>query len=264
MYAATYIGGSANFNALALHYGLIEEPVLFAGANAVDNVVTALWLAALLIIPGLMNRMTGKRVQIESGSSEPDSPVASMGDEAVMPARGMTLLSLSTLLALAFAGHWIAQVLSDELLLLGVAIPSVLILTTLAWLLAQLPLVQRLEGANLLGTYGAYLFLAVIGAYCDLASLMQLGRLGGLLLGFVSLAVLVHGIVVFGGGRLLRLPPEVLAVASSANIGGAATVLPIARSLGRMDQLLPGILAGSLGTAMGTYLGFLVVWLLGG
>jgi len=80
---------------------------------------------------------------------------------------------------------------------------------------------------------------------------------------FVALAVGIHGIVAFGAGRLFRLSPEMIAVASSANIGGATTVMPIARGLARMDLLLPGVLAGSLGTAVGTYAGFLMAWLLG-
>jgi uncharacterized protein YecT (DUF1311 family) len=66
----------------------------------------------------------------------------------------------------------------------------------------------------------------------------------------------------FGLGRLLRLSPATLAIASSANIGGALTIMPIATGLRRMDLFLPGILVGSLGNAIGTYAGFLMVgWL---
>jgi uncharacterized membrane protein len=74
--------------------------------------------------------------------------------------------------------------------------------------------------------------------------------------------VLVHGLVQFGVGRLLGLSPEMLAVASSANIGGAGTILPIARGLDRMDLLTPGMIAGALGNATGTYAGFMMVWFL--
>jgi uncharacterized membrane protein len=77
---------------------------------------------------------------------------------------------------------------------------------------------------------------------------------------FVALALLVHGLVLFGVGRLLRLSPETLAIASSANVGGTLTILPIARGLRRMDLLLPGILVGSLGNAIGTYAGFMMAW----
>ncbi len=78
----------------------------------------------------------------------------------------------------------------------------------------------------------------------------------------VGLAVLIHGLVLFGGGLLIKADPDVLAVASTANVGGSTTVLPLARSLNRDELLLPGILVGSLGSAVGTYLGFAVVGLL--
>jgi len=114
----------------------------------------------------------------------------------------------------------------------------------------------------MLGVFGSYLFLAVVGASCDLEALAGLGRVGGLLVLFVALVLLIHGLVQFGLGRLLRLSPEVLAIASSANVGGTLTIMPIATGLKRMDLLLPGILVGSLGNAIGTYAGFLMVgWL---
>jgi uncharacterized membrane protein len=254
MYVATYIGGGANFNALALHYGVVDEAALFAGANAVDNVATTLWIGALLVLPGLVHGLLRSR-PAAAGAATLDPPGSS-------PA--VTLGSLATLLALTLGAHWISGVISEASAARGAAIPAVLILTTLALLAAQLRPVQSLGGADLLGTYGAYMFLAVIGAYCDLAALAELGRIGGLLALFVGLAVLIHGAVAFGGGVLLRIEPEVMAVASSANIGGATTAMPIARSLGRMDLLLPGILAGSLGNAVGTYAGFLAAWWLGG
>lgn len=253
MYVATYVGGSANFNALALHYRVVDDGVLFAGANAVDNVITTAWIAALLVLPRLMHRLMG---------TQPGDAV--LGSAHVPSTeRPPTLGSLATLLALAIAGHWGSLVLADRLSSIAFAVPSILILTTLALAAAQLGVIRRLGGANLLGTYGAYLFLAVVGAYCDVASLVELGRLGLMLLLFVTLAVSIHGLVVFGAGALLRLQPEVMAVASCANIGGATTVMPIARGLARLDLLLPGILVGALGAALGTYLGFLTAWLLG-
>jgi uncharacterized membrane protein len=255
MYTATYIGGSANFNAVAINYGVMNEATLFAGANAVDNVVTAVWMAALLILPRAVHALLRTQHAV--------SNVEESASENSLNARPITLGSLTTLLALAFSAYWLSLALSAwSSQALGFRVPAILILTTLALAMAQLPQVQRLGGANMIGTYGAYLFLAVIGAYCDLAELAKLGELAALLLLFVSLAVLIHGVIVFGAGALLRLPPEMMAIASCANIGGPTTVMPTARSLGRMDLLLPGILVGSLGNAIGTYVGFLAVWLL--
>jgi uncharacterized membrane protein len=254
MYVATYIGGSANLNAVALNYGVVKQPILFAAANAVDNVITAVWLAALLVLPGIVHRLS---------KTQPGARVERRA-EALPTERPLTLQSFASLVALALGGQWASDLLSTWASRFGLEVPSILILTTLALGIAQVPAMRRLGGANLLGVYGSYLFLAVIGAYCDVSALVQLGHLGAMLLLLVTTAVLIHGVIVFGGGSLLRMPPEVLAVASCANIGGATTVMPIAEGLTRMDLLLPGILAGSLGAALGTYAGFLAVWALGG
>ena len=51
-------------------------------------------------------------------------------------------------------------------------------------------------------------------------------------------------------------------VASNANIGGATSAGALAIAIGRGDLRLPGILAGSLGNAIGTYAGFVIAELL--
>jgi uncharacterized membrane protein len=71
------------------------------------------------------------------------------------------------------------------------------------------------------------------------------------------MVVLAHGVVIFGAAWIFRIDLAGAAVASQANVGGATTALALAKSLGREDLLVPGILLGSLGTAIGTFLGFL-------
>jgi len=251
MYTATYIGGSANLTAVALHYGVTDEPVLFAATNVADGVVGTLWIAGLVLLVHLLHRLLGTR---------PEPAVADAG--TIEDTRPVSLVSLGMLLALALGNLWVSQRISAWAAESGASVPAILVLTTFALLFAQIPAVQRLGGARMLGVLGSYLFLAVIGAGCDFEALARLGRVGGLLVMFVVLVLLIHGLVQFGVGRLLRLSPETLAIASSANVGGALTIMPIATGLRRMDLLLPGILVGSLGNALGTYAGFLMVgWL---
>ena len=251
MYAATYIGGSANLTAVALHYGVTDEPALFAATNVADSAVGTLWIAALVLLVQLLHRLLG---------THPEPTV--MEAEQIEDTRPVNLGSLGMLLALAFGAFWLSQRLSGWSAESGTRVPAILILTTLALLVAHWPAAQRLGGARMLGMFGSYLFIAVVGASCDLEAVAGLGRIGGLLVLFVALVLLIHGLVQFGLGRLLRLSPETLAIASSANVGGALTIMPIATGLRRMDLLLPGILVGSLGNAIGTYAGFLMVgWL---
>ena len=68
--------------------------------------------------------------------------------------------------------------------------------------------------------FAVYLFLAVIGAYCDLTALAGLETLGPVLLLFATTIAVVHGLIVFGAAWILKIDLDVAAVASQANIGG--------------------------------------------
>ena len=262
MFVGTYTGGSINFNAIALEYGVVKNGPLFAGAAAVDSAMTTVWMVATVALPRVLSKLrpvtkltpaAGEALResvSETQHAEHDTETVQPFDLAVLLALGAASVWISGL-----ANEWIRQVI-------GVNVPTVLILTTLALVLAQLEAVQRLKGTRLCGWLAVMVFLAVIGALCDVAALRGLEVLGRSLMIFVFVVVLVHGLIVFGLGTLLRVDPAMSAVASQANIGGSTSALALARSLGRGDLALPGILVGALGNAVGTYLGFLTAALL--
>ncbi|RZJ94258.1 MAG: DUF819 family protein, partial [Hymenobacter sp.] len=161
---------------------------------------------------------------------------------------------LALLIGLGVLALYGAQLLAEAV----PSIPKILVLTSLALLLAQLPGIQRLRGVRVVSIFCIYLFLAVIGAYCDLAALVNDGQLALTMLTFVSISVPIHALFQFGIGGLLKQDWDLLSIASQANIGGSASCLALSKSLKRPDLHLPGILAGALGNAIGTYCGLLV------
>lgn len=79
------------------------------------------------------------------------------------------------------------------------------------------------------------------------------GRMvGGALLVIIPVAVLA--------ARFMRQSLEIAAVASATTVGGSTVVLPLVERFGRKDLLLPGIVLGSLGNLLGTYIGFMLVY----
>ena len=104
--------------------------------------------------------------------------------------------------------------------------------------------------------FAVYLFLTVIGAFCDVNALQNLGALGINLLIFALIIVTVHGLITIAAARLLKLDLDTVAMVSQANVGGGTTALALARSRGRNDLVLPAVLLGALGNAVGTFLGF--------
>ena len=267
MFVGTYIGGSVNFNAIALEYGVMQNGALYAGAAAVDSAMTTLWMAVTVLLPRLLGNRgtpTERRLQLNDleASKSPNDPahpprIGDLHAERAAPFDIAALLGLGAA-SVAFSA-WLAERLAANF---GMTVPSVLILTTLALLAAQLPQVQRIAGARTLGWFSVMLFLAVIGALCDIGALRRIGALAADLSLFVVIVIAIHGVVVFGIARLLRLDPAQAAVASQANVGGGTSALALARSLGREELVVPAILIGAVGNGLGTYLGFLATaWL---
>lgn len=259
MFAATYIGGGANFNALAFHYEFMQSGNLYAAAVVADHILTVVWIALLLISPKLLAHVLPKRDptgdEIPSGLGGGAEHVAeqrpSLGDLVMLMALGLGAFVVSDWLSSGIERLW------------GISLPSILVLTTLALILAQFKSVAALKGADTLGMYGAYLFLAALGAYCEVAALRETGHVGLLLMVFVTLLLLIHGGVVILAGRLMRQSPEVVALASATTVGGSTVVLPLVERFGRKDLLLPGVVLGSLGNLAGTYIGFSLVYAIG-
>ena len=251
MFTGTYIGGSINFNAVALEYDVVRDGVLYAGSVVVDNIVTTIWIIATLALPRLLAPLF-RSVQ----RSAPPSGDVLLGieddTESIHP------IDLGIVLALGLGAVFASTELARLAAASGVAIPFMLVLTVVALALAQLPVVARLRGPRVVGMFAVYLFLNVIGAFCDLRSLAGLGQLGVTLLAFATITVLIHGFVTFTAARVMRIDPDMAAVASQANVGGSTSALALARSLGRADLVLPAVLIGSLGNAVGNFFAFWV------
>ncbi len=279
MFTGTYTGGSVNFVALASQFGM-DDGVLLGAANAVDAALTTVWMAVTLLVPRfLMPKVTARSVvPKEAARPTTGAPTpATSGHSAQRSTAGetrrtvlaiegnakLTTTSLSALLALGLLAVWLSDNLPSWLEpLLGFELPGILILTTLALALAQVKAISLLPGSRLLGIFAVYLFLAVIGALCDVEAVRASGDLALLVSGFAVLLLIIHGLLLFGGTRLLGGDAEAASVASQAAVGGGATALVLARSLQREDLEVPSILMGALGNALGTYLGLLVAFLL--
>lgn len=248
MLTGTYTGGSVNFNAIALEYDFQKKGVLYAGTIAVDNVVTTLWIIVTLTIPIFMHKIWKSKKQSEEKAH-------------AVTKRTESAIDMHSLIWLSFLG--VASFLvSDFLSEYFPKIPFILILSTLGILLAQLPAVSKLKGSHTLGLFLVNLFLAVIGAYCELSAVSALKEIGVSLLLFTSIAVLLHGIGTVLIGGLFYRDWQMIAIVSQANVGGGTTAIALAETFKRNELILPAILVGTLGNALGTYLGFFVIYVL--
>jgi len=251
-FTGTYTGGGANFAALGRAFE--TSPDLFSAATAADVIVTAVWMMVCLAVPVLLGRPKGS-VQTDAAGQEPapdaeEKPVTlerTLNDTV----RPVSLRDAAALVVVAVGAVWGAGFLAGVVPI----IPEVLWLTTLVLVMAQLPAIKGLPGGALFGNYLILLFLASNGARSVIANLVAMGPP---VFYYAIITVAVHGVVIFGIGRLARLDMATLAVASQANVGGAASAIALASARGYHDRLVPGVAVGLVGYAVGNYLGLAV------
>lgn len=240
-FTGTYIGGGANFYALGSAFS--TDPAVMSGAVAADVIVTVAWLAACLTLPAILSRRPAKAVPVSG-----DQPMT-LERRLKESGESLRIVDFFGLASITLGVMVAAQLLGG----LVPVIPSVLWLTTMALILGHTSWVRRLRGAPVLGNALILLFLAGNGAQSLVSEMLAAGPA---LFLYALTTVGVHGLVIFGVGRLLRFDFGTLAVASQANIGGAASAVAIASARGYGDKLLPGIAVALAGYAVGNYLGF--------
>jgi uncharacterized membrane protein len=169
----------------------------------------------------------------------------------------MTLVDFAGLAAVTFGTIAASEMLTGW----WPFVPRVLWLTTVALILAQVPFIRRLSGAVVVGNFLLLLFLASNGAKSVVALIVEVGPA---VFYFAAGTVAIHGIIIFGVGLSLRLNADLLSIASQANVGGATTAMALAGSRRRFELILPGVVVGMLGNALGNYAGIIVAHMVKG
>ncbi len=253
-FTGTYTGGSLNF--FAMWDGLeIGNPDLFAAANAVDNltlfplftlwVMVPVWLGKWFPSSPFWGAMDGPDAEAEQKKTE--KPELHILDVVALSFAAVAIMVLSDLIKI----HLIADFMPT--------FPTILIVTTLALLLAQFKFINRLLGAFELGNLSFFLFFCAVGAMINVKMAIVLSPV---LFAYVSIMIVVHIVSIYGIGRLLRLDIRILTIASAAAKSGPPTVVALANVHGWKHLLLPGVAMGLLGYAVGNYLGFAAAYMM--
>lgn len=267
----SYIGGGVNFSALAATY--MEGTTTIGSLTVADNLLMALYFFVLLAIPAWKffynnyghPHMDEVQAGINKTQLEQEKTRAaafwgrkeiSLKDIAINVAISAVIVMISKLVA-----GWIGTLIPTDnfiLTLLNSLLGSQYIwITTLALLLATFghKQVEKVSGAQEIGTYLIYLFFFVIGVPASIGALIQEAPL---LLVLTGVMVLVNMLFCFGFGKLFKFKLEEIILASNANIGGPTTAAAMAISQGWTKLIGPSMLIGTFGYAIGTYLGIIV------
>jgi len=247
LFTATYTGGSANFAAVAVATDFNDGGTLTA-MIAADVLVTNIQTMLLVALPGiaLLRKFYGTNV----------AGVAAMDGAAHTPYRldQLNLPGLCLAVALAYllvaAGNFAAE-------FVGNSSYGVLFASAFALIVGNFfrPVVDRLSGDFEAGIFLVFLFLVALAAGADV---WVLAETGPVYLIYASIILAVHTLFVVVVARFVKLDIRAVVIGSTACVGGVASASAIASAKGWRDLILPGIVVGTFGNAIGTFLG---VWI---
>lgn len=252
IFTGTYIGGGLNFAAVAEATGMQDSSSLTA-AVAADQVITNLHFLIIIFLPGIA--WMAKRYPTHHMDNAADFAT---GEQDVHKIENLDIAGLLAAFALAFLLAAIGKVLAEQA---GYPQFTILVITVLALGVATIAprQVDRLSGYREAGNILMFVFLASIAAGADI---WQLVETAPIFFVFATVIVVIHLLLLFGLGLLFRFDLAELAMASAVCIGGPASAPALASAKGWRDLLIPGVLAGSFGYAIGSFVGVsLAEWL---
>lgn len=250
MLAGSWIGGTGNM-------GAIEEAIGADGTQAglavfADSTICLIWLPILLV----SRRYAGRFAAFTGADGSQLAAMKAVVAEKNETSRNPSVQDYLYLMAIALFTSWVADGLSTWL---PVAPPY---LTQYAWRVLLITTIgigfsftalQRIPGSHELGMALVYLFVARMGAEANLSEVVD--QAIPFLLG-AAVWIFIHGAFCVLGAKLLKADVHSAAIASAANIGGAASATVVATHHDK--SLVPAaILLALLGYAIGNYAAYL-------
>ena len=260
--AGSWIGGTGNMAAVA--GGLETPPEIFGLAVLADNAIYVIWLPILLGSKAFAEKFNKWARVSESRVAEMEAAAkAEVSKDVEEPVKMRQLLYLAAIALSATAlAAWIAPMLPVLEPILSTSTWRVLIVTTIGILLSLTP-ARRLPRSHEIAMAIVYIFVAGMGAR---ASLAGLGDAPAFLLGAL-IWIFIHGLFCLAGAWIFKVDVHSAAIASAANIGGAASA-PVVAAYHRESLVPVSILMALIGYAIGNYGAFIAArlcfWVGGG
>ncbi|SRR5690606_32604243 len=254
--SGSWIGGGANMISIKESIGTSDS--MMGTIIIVDTLIGYGWMAVVVAFSGYQKRIDSKNKVDASLVESINKKMESLFSHK----EPIDLKSFSLMLAIALT-------ICAVSLELGKIIPPVGdVITAFAWTIILVLIIsialsftklQKLEskGASIVGNYMLYFLLASIGAKANLAAILD----APLFLAAGAVWILIHGLVLFTVGRLLKSPMFLIATSSQANIGGVVSA-PIVASIYQPSLAPVGVLLGIFGNIIGTFAGLITAQLL--
>lgn len=259
MFVGTYTGGSSNLTAIG--YGLDALPTTFAAANAADYVVGLPTLIAMFAFPSIAAKskwfrrvwpysLKGEALEGKQGEAE---------DDAFLQDKKWGITDIAWSFALAFGITALASYLAGFAPESFQSAARILLITTIAIIIAQFGPVKKIKGNMDLGLFVALFFLSTIGYMVNI-KLFVGSTLAIALFCFVVIlcSLAMHALLC----RLFKIEYQYVVIGIIASIADGSTSALVAASAGWKNLVSLAVVLGVIGMVLGNYLGIGVAYLI--
>ncbi len=255
--AGSWIGGTGNMAAVSQ---MIDASGTDVGLAVIgDSVIYLFWLPILLGSKIFADRFASFTGVDEDRVAKMLSAARAETAETSAP----TTPDILYLLTVALFASWITELISERLPTidpyLSASAWKILLITAIGIGLSFTPL-RKIPSSHEFAMALVYLFVARMGAQTNLAH--AAGQALPFLVG-ATIWIFIHGAFCLFGAKLMKVDVHTAAIASAANIGGAASATIVATH--HQESLVPAsVLMALIGYAIGNFAGYataLLCWL---
>jgi uncharacterized membrane protein len=263
MAVGLYTGGTPNLNAIGNIFGL--DATTISVANLSDMIIGAVfYMFLLLLCKPLLSKILkddGETIYLKDVSNIENTDDLKLQEFKI----SLTLLKRVILaFVIAIIGAlfgvlvWIILGMEDGKMI-DLLVPTMMITVTVLGIIGSFNhKIRETKGMNVVGQYFILVFSFA------LASSIDFGRMQGifssilLLYGVITIGVFVIHVII---SKFLKIGPDITMVTLTAGLYGPAFVPAITKQIDNDDLTVPGLITGSIGYAIGTFLGMLLVFL---
>ena len=263
MMIGVYTGGSANMLAIAASVGVDTETIVLT--NTVEMVIGAIILLFLITGAKPLFGLFLKPYKSKGDLNQHDLDVKDFESYEGFFRRSSIpdmLKAFGIALVIAGAGFGLMFFvfgLNDT----GFTV-AVLTVTTLGLLVSLIPVVHRMKRSFQLGMYFIYVFCMIVASQADLAFLFSPEAAGLVLNIFLFISFVMVGSLVIHSmlSKIFGISVDEFVITSTALADSPPFVPVVAAAMRNKEVVVPGMIIGVIGYAIGNYLGVAIAYLL--
>lgn len=262
MAVGLYTGGTPNLNTIGKMFQLDNTTIGIA--NLSDMMIGAVFYVFLLVLcKPLLSKIlpSNKHIYLKE-----DSDITNTDDLDLKHFKLSLILLRRILLAFIIAvfGALVGVVVwyvtgAVDGRLIDLLVPSMMITVTVLGIAASFNKnIRDTKGMNVVGQYFILVFSFALASSFDFSKMQELFLSIFILYGIITIGVfMVHVIM----AKLLKIDPDCTMVTLTAGLYGPAFIPAITKQIKNDELTVPGLITGSIGYAIGTFLGTLLIFI---